>query len=399
MHKTLFIYNAFLRKNSPGGQIIRPFISELSKLGLESKIVCDTATVESWNNPFCDVFCVPESRPIHNIMAIIRRLFPDLSFLPDTEYYSWAPSATGKAIELIRKNKPDYIHSVSLANANHLVALKLKEMFGIPWIAQFYDPWVNNYFRPYYTQFFKEKDSDLEKKVALNADIILHTNVAMCKDWMNRYGDTVKNKMFVLPLSMPQQPDYIPHKRKDGDILTISHIGNFYKGRTSSEFIRAVADFLNKYPAYRKSIVINYVGNVENKDRELILDLNLSDVFNLMGRISQNECVDYYINSDIFLAIDGVGKDNLFFPSKILKYFYYQKPILGITPKGSVLDEELMQYGCKSISNFDKEGLVNYLKNAIEDYNSLFNKIDMRYWENFSVDSVAKKYMDIIKTI
>lgn len=394
MNKGVIIYNAFLKKKSPGGQIIRPFLSELAKNKIQTQVVCEEDSSEKWTDNNVEVAQVPESKFIHNAMAVIRRLFSDLSFLPDTEFYSWAPEAKKKAVQLIDENRPDFIHSVSLANANHLIALELKKKYNLPWIVQFYDPWANNYFRPFKTKFFKKKDYALEAKVAENADIILHTNQAMCNDWINRYGDKVKYKMFVLPLSIPPQQPFEHRIYIKGDVLSISHIGNFYKGRTSTVFIKAAADFVKRYPEYRKSFIINYIGNVTEEDKNLISEYSLNDVFNLTGRISQDKCTHYYINTDIFLAVDGVGDDNLFFPSKIMKYFYYQKPILGITPSGSVLDEELKNYGCQSIDNYDNESIVRYLKNAIDNYKSLCG-IDMDYWKRFTLEGIVTQYIKI----
>lgn len=397
MQNVLVIYNAFLSKKSPGGQILRPFLMGLDDNLSKIKVVCKKDSTTQFDNLNIQVHQVKESRLIHDVFAIIRRIFSDISFLPDTEYYSWAPAAKRKAIEIINKDKPTYIHSVSLANANHLIALDLKKKYGIPWVAQFYDPWANNYFRPFKTKYFKKKDYALEEKVAREADIILHTSRAMCNDWIERYGDIVRGKIFVLPLSMPPQPPFLA-KTYCSEKLSVSHIGNFYNGRTSENFIAAVAEFLKRYPDFRSRLVVNYVGNTTDNDIKAIETHNLNDIFNITGRVSQDECISYYINSDIFLAVDGVGDDNLFFPSKIMKYFYYQKPILGITPSGSVLDLELAQYGCQSIDNYDIEGIITYLKKAFDDYGTLCY-FDKDYWKKFTVESVTEEFMKIIGRI
>ena len=122
----------------------------------------------------------------------------------------------------------------------------------------------------------------------------------------------------------------------------------------------------------------------------------LEDVFKLTGSISAEECVAYYNKSDLFLAIDGVNKDNLFFPSKILKYLYFRRPILGITPEGSVLDGELRNAGHTAIANSDLEGIVNYLECAMTDYESLCNfKVD--YWHRFEPKNVVADYKAMVE--
>ena len=90
-----------------------------------------------------------------------------------------------------------------------------------------------------------------------------------------------------------------------------------------------------------------------------------------------------------------VNKDNLFFPSKILKYLYFRRPILGITPKGSVLDCELKQAGHISLHNSDLDGIVDYLERAIFNYESLIG-FNQEYWHKFEPKNVVSLYEELV---
>ena len=136
---------------------------------------------------------------------------------------------------------------------------------------------------------------------------------------------------------------------------------------------------------------------VTEPEKELIKMNGLSYVFNLTGSISAEACVEYYKKSDLFLAIDGVNKDNLFFPSKILKYLYFRRPILGITPEGSVLDGELRQAGHTSIANSDLGSIVAYLERAMADYESLLN-FNQDYWHRFEPKNVVAQYKELVES-
>lgn len=349
-----------------------------------------------------NVNLVHEIRKIQYIAAAIRRLLlPDLTWLPGYEWWSWGKATVKDIINDISSGaiKPDYIHSVAFPVASHWAALKVKKATGLPWVMQFYDPWADNPYRPFKSKWLKKRDWAMERECVEAADLIIHNNEAIAQLWRERYGEEIGKKIVVLPLTIPMPKAVVEdNTHKSGDILTISHIGNFMLNRTSQPFIRSVAVLLDRHPEYREKLKVNYIGMVTEPEKELIKMNGLSEVFNLTGSISAEACVEYYKKSDLFLAIDGVNKDNLFFPSKILKYLYFRRPILGITPEGSVLDGELRQAGHTSIANSDMESIVAYLERAMADYESLLN-FNQDYWHRFEPTNVVEQYKELVESL
>ena len=345
---------------------------------------------------------IHEKRYVRYVAAAVRRLLlPDLTWLPGYEWWSWGKATVNEIINDISSGaiKPDYIHSVAFSIASHWVALKVKKATGLPWVMQFYDPWADNPYRPFKTKWLKKCDWAMEREAVEAADMIIHDNEAIAQLWRERYGEEIGKKIVVLPLTVPMPNAIVEentHKR--GDVLTISHIGNFMLNRTSQPFIRAVAELLDRHPEYRKRLKVNYIGMVTEPEKELIKMNGLGEVFTLSGSLSAEACVEYYKMSDLFLAIDGVNKDNLFFPSKILKYLYFRRPILGITPEGSVLDGELRHAGHTSIDNNDMESIVEYLERAMTDYESLLN-FNQHYWHRFEPQNVVAQYEDLVERL
>lgn len=399
MKKCMFISREFLLSTSPGGIIERAFVEELIvRHEIKPTVFCadnGAVNVPLATNSHSDVIITHEKKWLRIVFAGIRRLLPDLSWLPGYEWWSWGKECLKAASNRLRNEKYDYIHTVSFPCASHWVGLQLKKKYGIPWIAQFYDPWADNPYRPFRTKFFKKIDFTMERKVVENADIIIHDNKTIADIWRERYGKENSHKIVVLPLTVPlPQVPAIEHKERNKK-LTISHIGNFMLNRTSESFICAVSRLVKQYPNFKSELQINYVGGVTEKEKELIIANQLQDIFNLVGTVPPNECDEYYQTSDIFLAIDGVNNVNLFFPSKILKYFYFQRPIIGITPQGSVLDYEMNQSKHVSLRNEDIDGIADYLYRAITDYKSLLN-FNRDYWHMFSTEYVVTEYLRIV---
>ena len=383
MINTLIINRPCFFDQSPGGECLRSFIG-----GMNSK---------EWNPIVYASDRKPQVGPIPQyahitheyaymqfVAAAIRRiLIPDLTFLPGYEWQSWGIKATRQILRDIKNGevKPDYIQRET----------------GLPWVMQLYDPYADNPYRPFKTKFLKKIDWKQERECVENADLIIHSNQAIANLWKERYGEDIAKKIVVLPFTVPlPDMEVQPNDHKSGEVLTISHIGNFMLNRTSQPFIRGVAELINRHSDYRSLLRVNYIGRVTEPEKELIKMNGLEDVFNLTGSISAEECVAYYKKSDLYLAIDGVNKDNLFFPSKILKYFYFRRPILGITPEGSVLDGELRNAGHIAIANSDMEGIVNYLERAMTDYESLCG-FNMDYWHRFEPVNVVAEYKEMVE--
>ncbi|WP_294743639.1 glycosyltransferase [uncultured Prevotella sp.] len=395
--KPLFVSREFLVDKSPTGECLRSFVNELRKNAWNPKVYCSDIQPQKNNRVLINEKIVHESIfPKYLAAAIRRLLIPDLTWLPGYEWWSWGKRCKNQILQDIRNGERfDYLHTVSFPCACHTVGLKIKCETNLPWIAQFYDPWADNPYRPFKTAFFKKIDWELEREVAENADLIIHTNEPIAQLWRERYGDSIAKKIVVLPLtaSLPSVPVVEP-KHKDDELLTISHIGNFMLNRTSIPFIKAVLMLFKEYPYVKTKLKINYIGQVTDKEKELIRNYGLADNFNLTGPIPPEECEPFYQQTDVFLAIDGVNKNNIFFPSKILKYFYYQKPILGITPTGSVLDEELRTAGHAVFNNEDVNSIKEYLYKLVTDYSSI--AYDRDYWKRFTPITVVNEYYSLV---
>ena len=330
------------------------------------------------------------------IFAVIHLFLPDLCYLPDYQYLSWGRKVRKIIRKRIEKEKPDYIHSFSFACSCHLVAYKLHKEFGISWIATFFDSWSDYPARKFKTKFFKRIDQKLERLVAENATVIVHDNDGIAKLWAERYGEEIAKKIVVIPLNV----NFSNIKKNvfnsnDKRQLNLSHIGSFYPQRDASSFINAIYRFTITYPQLRDRIRVNLVGKTLDVDRKRITDLGLTDLFNITGQISPEECKRYYDLSDVFFATAGLEFEKISFPSKIMKYFFYEKPILGLTPHGTVLETELKNAGHRCYEPNDVDGIVSYIYNAINNYSSIcdFNK---EYWQRFTVDSVADQYLNVI---
>lgn len=402
MYRPLVISRSYLWNKSTNGQIQRVFWEYLYDQGVRPTIICSghncDIPIDSLKS---DIVPVHDSQVLRYFIAFLKRFIAeDLAYVPDNSRFSWYPFALRETEKRIMRGSYDYIFSVCIPFTDHLIALKAKKKFGLPWIAWFYDPWFDNPYRPFKHKRLLETDRKNEAAVAKNADIIIHSNQAIYNEWVSRYGESIKNKMYVLPFVFDtiKKAAVVNDVRKEDQLFTISHIGSLYPQRDSVDFLKALNMLFEEYPSLMKQVQIKYVGAVTENDHEAIKKFNLTQITHFAGILSEAECYKYYETSDLFLAIDGKNSRNIFFPSKIMKYFYYGKPILGITPHGSALQYELERSGNYCFENEDYRGIADFLYRAIT--NKEHTKGNSKeYWKNFTMESVCPKYLDIVNNL
>lgn len=391
MKNILVIAPTYCRMRCANGQIERHFFHNLPQDEYRVTILCS----DQWNDALINDHCILKQTHFNKWVdyacrAMFHTPFSYIGNVPDKDLFSWGKNAIKEAFELANTEKFDLIHSICMPCSSHIVAYEIKKRLHIPWIAQFYDPWSGNPFRILKGRRMQQMDQLMEYMVAKNADLIIHPCDVMIEHWTALYGDVVKNKLTILPF-ITEIPEKMV-REKDADKLIISHIGSFSSNRNASVFIQALTK-LDK--SVRQRIKVNFVGNVTEEDTKLIIQHKLQNTINLVGRVPEQECYHYYESSDMFLIVDIDCSPNLFYPSKILKYFCYQKPILGITTEQSVVRDELKKTGNYPFCYDDIVGISSFLTKAVEDYPSICIN-DIHYGERFLKDNVINQYSKLV---
>ena len=204
--------------------------------------------------------------------------------------------------------------------------------------------------------------------------------------------------MRVIPLVFNNKYKVNPSKKIIRNKYVISHIGTLYLSRNSVDFLKALKMLLDYQPTLMENIELNYVGTVTEEDKIAVEQLGLSGITHFRGFISENECNPYFENTDLFLAVDGKNASTIFFPSKIMKYFFYQKPILGLTPAGSSLEHELKESKNYCFRNEDYDGISECLYNLITSKNEC-SQHDKEYWKKFTMENIKDEYEELILTL
>lgn len=341
--------------------------------------------------------------PFDLLNSVVNRIFPNRVFYGSDPFKRPRVPFLKKVCEQhIENNKIDIIHTQCRPYFTHKIGYELKKKYGLPWIAQFLDAWLDNPDRTI-PKRLQKRDSEMEAIVANHADIILHTNRQLIDIWDERYGDAVKGKMYVMPFCYNKSQ--IENNKSitfpietTKEKIQFSYIGISVGNRNLQDIIEASHRVLIEKPHYRGKFQINIIGNFLPVDSLLINKYGLSDVIIHRGYLRGDELQKAYNNTDIFIAIDSPAKVNVFFPSKLLDYFYHQKPILGITSKHGVTNDLLNEAGHVTIENGDIESLVAYICSAVENYVNLMH-FNRDFYLSFSPEKVNTLYSRIVQNL
>lgn len=392
----LFINKSYCVPTSPNGIQFRKFISALSSKNINPTIVAKRTGNFQVNQSNIDLIYVPEIK--HKLFkSVLRRIFPDIIYLPDIERLTFYPQIKNTINKTLGQNKTkyDWIHSVSFPCSNHLIGLHLKRKLNIPWVAHFYDPWIGNPYRKHFFNFSKRYDTKLERLVAENADIIFHTNQIIIDDWIDRYGDLVVNKIHLLPFNYSDEDikraEGLNKSNNENEKKILLHVGNLYLQRNLDDLIASMCLVKEIIPNLNEKISIQLVGVVSKRDILNIEKNNLNDVFSITGVVQPSELHSYYIKCDALLVVDAPAKRSIFFPSKLMEYFLYKKPILAITPKKGITYILLKEAGHYPVENGSIPTLTEKIICLINNYDTLRSFNDS-FYDTFSPDIAWRIY-------
>lgn len=396
MRILLITYN-FLQYYNASSIQARRFFLELANRGYKITVITnkDRTNINFYHENISVYQLFSFKKKLFNKVASLLR-FHELNFMPDWDLLLWNPFVWFKLF-LLRKEKFDFVHTISSPASTQLIPLLWKNKGNTKWIAQFYDPWVDNSYIKLRFLFFQKLNLYFEKMVAQNADLIIHTNRYVENHWNNRYGETlIKNKL-ILPLCIKASSDdeEIKQFSNENGKITISHIGSIYGKRNLNALIAALQIIFDTKKNILDDLIIYLVGSIDMDTILKIESLGFRNVFKMVGKVSFEDSLFYMKQSSLLLLIEEEGEEGLFFPSKLTDYLAASKPILGIIPKYCVSREILSENGHHCFNHSDIENIANFIvgfpkRNETE----INNKIS-----KLNVKNVACVYEEAIKSI
>jgi len=282
-------------------------------------------------------------------------------FIPDAKI-GWIPSAVSRGMEIISEHNIDILFSSSPPQTVNLVAKKLADKSGVPWVADFRDPWTDAFWQEggrNRNYFYQQIDKAFEKSCLKKANGITTVSASLIKLFENKSP----NNYTLLPNGFDDD-DFNKLSKSPSRQFRINYIGYLGKNQKIDNFFKAIVSLDEKL---LNKIEINFYGNIHRSIIEKIDSFGLKNKIIINTYIPHIEAIKIMKDSEILLlVIPDVKNNELIVTGKLFEYLATQNYILGIGPSNSDVVKILKETNCGKMFGYDenlKDILINQVHN------------------------------------
>jgi len=291
--------------------------------------------------------------------------------VPDAQL-TWLPAAAVQALRQIRSDPPDLLYSTSPPASAHLLGLLLKQLTGLPWVADFRDSWVRDPLDRALVEmpFRRYVEARLEAAVVAAADVtVAATEVSA--EYLARGAGADRSRLHVItngfdPADLvdpegarltpeglildsasaaedgqrPPIPDAAP--RADTQVLRLVHTGSFsysHPDRSPLPLFAALGGLVEGDPRWAGRIGLELAGRLSPAELEAARQLEERGVVRWHGEVDRAAALALQRRADVLVVVDHARPwpaSNL--PGKIFEYLATGHPVLALCGPGALRD-------------------------------------------------------------
>lgn len=300
-------------------------------------------------------------RPVSSKQSILKKLnkmYQDWFMIPDA-FITWASPAVKKGRTLIEKENIKILISTAPPYSSHLIALKLKKQYMIPWIADFRDNWTNSPRIHFPTKFHRIIHKNFEKKIFLNADVI----TSVQEDVLGKKNLKYMHKLIHL-VNGADDSDYNVSVYKKKDKFRMVFTGTLYSNRSPKNIIKALKKIIDEKPLLKNKIELVFYGRCHNIDIDnYAKKAGLSNTVMYKGFIPVKQARLEAMSADVLILILAGGeKFKTVYSGKLFEYLFSKRPILGLVYPHGVAAKIIRETGAGVV--VDPDDIIS-IKKAI----------------------------------
>lgn len=307
--------------------------------------------------------------------------------IPDNEIL-WLPFAVWRGWRIIKKEKPLVIYSTASPFTDHLIALILKKLTRIPWVADFRDFWVDRANFPQ-NKFRLFIDRKLEAIVFKNADHIITATPLMTEHFSKLYPDA----KFTTITNGYDEDDFlrIENLQTPENEFRITYTGIFNKEQDPQKIFQAVKNLIIKNNEFQNRINLRFIGQLDNpgdfENINSLKGLGLDKYSEIISYQPHQKVIEEMCKASVLLLLVGeYPKSAGIFTGKLFEYLRAKKPILAVVHPAGVAAE---------IVRKTNSGIVVSHANVdeiAEGISKLFELYKTNQLENIFIRNDIKKY-------
>ena len=287
-------------------------------------------------------------------------------FIPDARC-SWIRPSVKFLKNYLKTHSVDAIISTGPPHSMHLIAMKLKEATGLPWIADFRDPWteIDFYDELHLSKWADKKHHRLEREVLTKADKV----VTVSWDGAKRLGRLGNKNVRTIPNGY----DWEHTNRETApptQEFTLTHLGVVTPSRNVPQLWSALKELKEETAGFGKSLRIRLVGQIDQSVLQSLNALGLMENTEIIPHIPHDEVQQMQQSSQVLLLlINNTPNAKGILTGKIFEYLASGRPILCIGPEDGDAAQVLKETHAGITVGFeDKEKMKEVVKSMYQKY-------------------------------
>lgn len=319
-------------------------------------------------------------------------------FIPDARSF-WARPAIRAIEEWLQRNNCHAIFSDGPPHTNTLVALKIANKYGIPWLADFQDPWTQaDYYGHMKIGWIANKiHQSMERKVLQRANLVTIASPS----WAVDLKELGRSNAEVLYYGYDES-DFIDYRPENKPGFIVFHGGLLGRDRNPTPFIQAIAKLKDQIERDIGPLQIRLAGGVDDGVIQDFKNAGLGSNLELLGMISRKDVLLEISTSHLLiLPINRAANAKGRIPGKLFELMRSQKPILALGPTDGDVSKLLEATGTgKTFTYEDYSGCQEFLSELISGSSPPFDwpKIMASDFSNEKLSAQVAEWLDIIAT-
>ncbi len=352
MKKLLFI--SFYFPPLAGGGVYRPlkFVKYLPDFGWEPIVLTIRPNdIKSYVKDYSLLEEIPEG------VKIYRAFYPDLTRLPlfrgtparifftpfrnkfliPANELTWNIFAYRKAAKIISTDNPDLILTTSPPHSVHLLGMKLKKSFNIPWVADMRDEWTTD---PYMAEAFvklpenrRRREKQLERQTLNYADGVVAISTLMKRSLVEKIP-LDEGKVKIIPNGFDEEDfaDYDFSPPPKGDKLKILLMGNLSLQKVSRNLIPALEGLIEGGAISRDKIQIDVYTQSNPSHINKHFKNPKNNIFTFHKYLRHREMIRVMSGYHAFLLLINPDAKSVI-SGRIFEYIRGGRPVIGFIPE------------------------------------------------------------------
>lgn len=332
----------------------------------------------------------------HLVEFFLNRIGEIVNY-PDS-HRGWKPFALETGKKLLREEKFDALISCH-PTFSHIVTGELKEVSGLPWVADFPDLWSRNHNYSYspLRRFF---DTRLEWKTLVPADVL----TTVSEPWAETLRSLHKGKrVYAITHGFnPEEVNEPPTKLTAN--FTITYTGTVYSERQDvTKFFRVLRDLISTRVMDPDDVSVRFYGNQERWLEKVSDSYGLSSIVKQFARVPWEVALQRQRESQLLLVLAWEDtKERGVYGGKIFEYLGARRPILATGGTGDDVIGELLQETQAGVRTATIAEIKTELEQFYQEY-KLKGRVDFHgrqeAIDNYSYREMARRFSRILDSV